>query len=518
MTTIAASRATFVLLLTSLLFACSAVPNAGTIAPAEPTATLAPADPALEQPIYTVQRGDIKRILDVTGRITPVDLVRLAFSESGRVAELRVARSDTVQAGAVLAVLGQEEAIEALQQAELAVTSTERDLAAAQSEQNLRAEQARLRLAAARDNLQRLLAGPTKKELQQAQDAVTDAERALEETRRTTATFKADAEATLADAADAVIAAQKVYSDAYWAAEQAGDGPNGQYAADALAAAELELQATERDRERAQRALDDARRAEIAQVQAAEDTLTRAQRDLAELIQVDSDSSEVATARQAVADAELELRAAGQASFAREQNALDAARLRLTQVQRTVAAGQIVAPQDGEIVALAIRPGDMVEAFAPVIELANPSVLEVAVELTDEQRQSLVEGQPAEVILLARPDLLLPAVIRRLPVGGSGAVQGEDQTTRVDITDLRGLALEPNDVAQVRVVLERKANALLLPPEAIRTFEGRQFVVIRTGEGIGVREQRVTVRLGITTDTAVEILSGVAEGDVVVGP
>jgi multidrug efflux pump subunit AcrA (membrane-fusion protein) len=512
---------TYLLLLAALLSGCAAVPNASnTPVATAPTPTLAPADPALEQQTFTVQRGPIERVLDVTGRVTPVDLVRLFFAESGRVAELRVARGDTVQTGDILATLGQEEAVAALQQAELAVISAERDLLAAQGEQAIRAEQARLRLTAARETLQRLLAGPTPttQERQQAQDAVTDAERALDETRRTAATTKADAETTLADAVDAVVAAQQVYSDAYWAAQQAGDGPNGQFAAEALQAAGRELQAAERNRERAQRALDDARRAEVAQVQAAEDALARAQRTLDQLAVVTPSSAELAAARQAVAEAELDVRAANQTSFAREQNALDAARLSREQAQRAVAAGQIVAPQDGEILALAIRPGDTVEAFAPAIELANPGALEIAAELTVEQLRLLVEGQPAEVLLLARPDLPLPALIRRLPSSGSGAVQGEDRTTRFQITDVRGLTLEANAVAQVRVVLERKLDALLLPPEAVRTFEGRQFVVVRTGEGAGIREQRVAVRLGITTDTAVEVLSGVSEGDMVVGP
>lgn len=517
--TITTSRAALALLFAALLSGCAAAPNASsTPAAAVPTPTLAPADPALEQQTYTVQRGPIERVLDVTGRVTPVDLMRLSFATDGRVAELRVARGDTIKAGDVLAALNQEEAVEALQQAELAVTSAERDLQAAQSEQTIRAEQARLQLTAARETLQRLLAGGTPEERTRAQDAVADAERDLETIRRTTAAAKTEAEAAVEAAADAVIAAQEAYSDAYWADQQARGGPFAQSAADALAAAERDLREAERGRDSALLALDEARRAEIEQVDAAEAELVRAQRDLDLLAQANPMSAPVAEARQAVAAAELEVRATGQATFAREQNALDAARLGREQAQRAVAAGQIVAPQDGEIVALAIRPGDTVEAFAPAIELANPGALEVAVELTDEQRLLLVEGQPAEVTLLARPDLPLSALIRRLPVGGSGAVQGEDRTTRVDITDLRGLALEANAVAQVRVVLESKPDALVLPPEAVRTFEGRQFVVIRTTTGAGIREQRVAVRLGITTDTAVEVLSGVSEGDVVVGP
>jgi macrolide-specific efflux system membrane fusion protein len=54
---------------------------------------------------------------------------------------------------------------------------------------------------------------------------------------------------------------------------------------------------------------------------------------------------------------------------------------------------------------------------------------------------------------------------------------------------------------------------LLLPPEAIRSFEGSRFVVVREDE----TERRVPVELGIETDTQVEILDGVEAGDIVVG-
>jgi hypothetical protein len=63
-------------------------------------------------------------------------------------------------------------------------------------------------------------------------------------------------------------------------------------------------------------------------------------------------------------------------------------------------------------------------------------------------------------------------------------------------------------------VLERREDVLWLPPEAIRSFEGRRFIVVREGD----RERRVVVRTGIESVERVEILEGVDEGDVVVGP
>src|SRR5690606_12750786 len=91
-----------------LIAACGAPSQA---AQEPPTPTPLPPDPALERPTYTVERGEISRVLELTGRVTPVDLVRLSFKRDGRVNVVNVARGDTVKAGDVLAELLQDEAI-----------------------------------------------------------------------------------------------------------------------------------------------------------------------------------------------------------------------------------------------------------------------------------------------------------------------------------------------------------------------------------------------------------------------
>jgi hypothetical protein len=50
-------------------------------------------------------------------------------------------------------------------------------------------------------------------------------------------------------------------------------------------------------------------------------------------------------------------------------------------------------------------------------------------------------------------------------------------------------------VVKIHIVLGRKDNVLWLPPDAVRAFEGRRFVVVREGD----RERRATVRVGIET-------------------
>src|SRR4051812_27621130 len=117
------------LLLLPLLAACGA---AATAQQEPPTPTPLPPDAALERPTYKVERGTIERVLDVNGRITPVDLVRLAFRREGRVSKVNIKRGDTVKAGDVLAELQQDEALDDLREAEDGLVQAQRDLVDAQ--------------------------------------------------------------------------------------------------------------------------------------------------------------------------------------------------------------------------------------------------------------------------------------------------------------------------------------------------------------------------------------------------
>jgi len=55
---------------------------------------------------------------------------------------------------------------------------------------------------------------------------------------------------------------------------------------------------------------------------------------------------------------------------------------------------------------------------------------------------------------------------------------------------------------------------LWLPPQAIREFGGRKFVVLQEGDV----QRRVDVKVGVVSDDRVEIITGLNEGQVVVSP
>jgi len=161
-----------------------------------------------------------------------------------------------------------------------------------------------------------------------------------------------------------------------------------------------------------------------------------------------------------------------------------------------------------------IVPGD-----SAVVTVADPNTLEISAELQSDDMQELAEGMPATMVLVSRPGEIFEGAIRKLPYpygsgGGSDKVEEEDKTTRMSVEGgILESGIELGDLMRVTVVLEEKPGVLWLPPQAVRTFEGRNFVVVQDGEA----QRRVDVKLGIKSDDRVEILEGLKDGQVIVG-
>lgn len=530
-------RSILLLIVLALLTACGG-PTAAQ--PVVVTPTPLPPAPELERPTYEVRREAIERVLQINGRIVPVESVALAFKRDGRIETINVQRGDRVRAGDVLIELEQEEALDELREAEDALVQAQRDLENAQQAQQKEIEQRRLALEEAQEALERLLPGGEDDQWEAAAEAVEEARRELENTSNAASEAKTSAEYQVTTAGEALEDAQRAWENAYWDwdhVQRYGTDPDQPYIIDengrrvpneltddqkeqfevSFIQAERGLRDAERNVELAQRAYEIARKDELVQLEQAEEKVREAE-EAYQKLQAGEDNQELKSARRAVEEAQLALEEAQEETFNTQIKAVEDAQRRLEKAQQKVEEGRIVSPQDGEVIALAASEGDQVQAFGdPIIEVADPSRLEIAAELSADQMRQLAEGQEVEVSLLTRPDVIMPAFIRRMPApygsGGSGAVGELDRTTRFEVIDTLGQELEAGKPARIRIVLERKEDVLVLPLDAIRSFEGRRFVIVREGD----RERRVPVEIGIQTEELVEVVEGVEEGDVVVG-
>jgi RND family efflux transporter MFP subunit len=200
-----------------------------------------------------------------------------------------------------------------------------------------------------------------------------------------------------------------------------------------------------------------------------------------------------------------------------QEKDVELAQLGLDELEKAVADARIVAPINGTIRSLNIRDGDVAEAFEPVLVVANVEELEVNADVGGDTLTKLQEGMPVTLTPVVLEGEVLEGTIRQLPYPyGSGSKGSADQTVRIEtVKRLADAGYELGDLVEVLALLEKRVDILWLPPQAVRTFEGRKFVVVKDDQG---QQRRVDVRLGLQSEDRVEILEGVEEGQVILAP
>lgn len=422
---------------------------------AEPTSYPASTSVKMEVPTYVVERGLVSRNLEAGGRIAPVEELPLYFETSGYVTRVLVQPGELVDAGDLLA--------------ELDILET-----GGQQNQILLAE---LDLESAQVALAEAIAA--------AERAVTLARQELALTISLQGTYAgpvAAAQVGLEQAEDEVARAQIEYQEALdrpWETQDVVDS----YAF-ALRQARWDL--------------------EIAQ---------------AEYNQAVADQSsyqhQLSIARTTVEQAEAELK--------RLQSGQDAVpAIELERAERALewleGGSRLIAPVGGRVISISLFPGQLVEPYSPVIIVADTSELEVSASLGEDELREVSEGQRAVITSGVDPTHSWEGSIRSLPYpygtgGGAEPLAGGAYPIRIKLesgTDEARLG----ELVRVAIPLEEKSDALWLPADAIRRFQGQAFVIVQTGAG----QRRADIQVGIEGNDQVEILSGLEEGQRVVAP
>jgi RND family efflux transporter MFP subunit len=189
----------------------------------------------------------------------------------------------------------------------------------------------------------------------------------------------------------------------------------------------------------------------------------------------------------------------------------------LDELDAQVAQARAFAPAEGTIIA-AVNVGRNVTPTTPAFVLGDPDELEVVADLDpskgDSEVREMFEGMPVSITLDADADVNLTGTIRQLPSPYGTGASDEGAIHVVLDTPPSASTYRSGDNVTVTVLLASKQGVLWLPPDAIRSAGGRTFVIISSDGG----PQRVDVEIGLQTRDRVEIVSGLEEGQVVVGP
>ncbi|HEX5840450.1 MAG TPA: HlyD family efflux transporter periplasmic adaptor subunit, partial [Anaerolineales bacterium] len=187
------------------------------------------------------------------------------------------------------------------------------------------------------------------------------------------------------------------------------------------------------------------------------------------------------------------------------------------ELEAQVAQARVFSPADGTIIA-GVNVGRNVTTTTPAFILGDPDQLEIIAELDaskgDTEVREMFEGMPVTVTLDANPDLELTGTIRQLP-SPFGTGESDERAIHVVLDSPSSASTyQSGDKVTVTIQLASKEAILWLPPDAIRKAGGRTFVIINGENG----PERVDIEIGLQTRDRVEIVSGLEEGQVVVGP
>ena len=229
------------------------------------------------------------------------------------------------------------------------------------------------------------------------------------------------------------------------------------------------------------------------QIALAEATLAQAQEDYAQLLEDQSsppDATEVAVAEQKILSIEN----------------------RLATSQAELESVAITAPISGYVTALNVESGDSFESGTDILEILDPTIVEVD-GIVDEIDVLLVRvGTAAEVNLDALPGISIEGVVTEIAEESQNQQGVVSFPIRIRMEVPEGIEPRAGLSAVANIVLREERNVLLVPQQALYGSFAQPVVRIMTD--IGVSEQ--PVELGSSDDFWVAVKAGLSEGDQIV--
>lgn len=173
---------------------------------------------------------------------------------------------------------------------------------------------------------------------------------------------------------------------------------------------------------------------------------------------------------------------------------------------------RIYAPTSGTIDQVMLKQGQAIAPGIPLANIVNLSKLKIKGEVTESYAAKVQKG---DEVLIHFPDLNTDVKSKITYV--SQTINPVNRTFTVESSLGKG-NFRANQIAVMKIVDYRNPNAISIPVNLIQTGEDGDYVMIavKTGTGNEATIKRVKVKQGQNYNGYVEILEGLAPGDLVV--
>ncbi|WP_182914473.1 efflux RND transporter periplasmic adaptor subunit [Paenibacillus sp. 1011MAR3C5] len=176
-------------------------------------------------------------------------------------------------------------------------------------------------------------------------------------------------------------------------------------------------------------------------------------------------------------------------------------------------ASRLTASFSGTLVSFNKKIGDPIKAYESVGVISDMSTLTVAVKFSASDLEKIAIGMEASVNINTAGTH--SGKVSRMPLSSESGNKEESLDSYVLIElDKFPADVQAGTPLSASVVTERKQDAVLIPPSALKKASGRNYVQVVDEDG---SKREVDVEVGLTTATEVEILKGLESGQRVIG-
>jgi multidrug efflux pump subunit AcrA (membrane-fusion protein) len=219
--------------------------------------------------------------------------------------------------------------------------------------------------------------------------------------------------------------------------------------------------------------------------------------------------------------AELNLKQVQNSGALKEEQVVERQKLSVKRLESLLAERQIVAPYSGIVMRVLIAAGKQATAFNPAIEVGDPTELVIRSQLDWKIRDDINRDTVVFVSTSSQAKENYPSKYLQDFVPFTNLEDAKQTTFSQEWLYFNVPPSMPADKAKVgssvslNIILGRRENVLLLPPPALRSYRGLNFVIVQDGE----RRRRVEIyKIGLQTSDRVEIEADLNVGEKVVGP
>jgi RND family efflux transporter MFP subunit len=214
------------------------------------------------------------------------------------------------------------------------------------------------------------------------------------------------------------------------------------------------------------------------------------------------------TPKQQLEDAELRHNSArSQVDVAKSQQ--QATQARLDELKITLGNTTVLSPLEGFVSRRLLDPGGFAGANTVIMTVVDIGTVRLVANLVEKGFNKITAGVSADVEVDTFPGEQFKGQVSRVaPVF--------DPATRTAAMEIEvpnpGFRLKPGSYARVRLTVERRADALTVPRNAVVDTEGKRGVFMVDAQTARFRE----VQTGLADGDRVEVLNGLNEGDRIV--